>query len=74
MRTFGGWPAWVRRCATSALIARDAAKLVDRIVTRDVGKCRIGQVMYTPWCDEQGKVVMPVTIESIVADFEANAV
>src|SRR6266508_887946 len=36
---------------------RDAAKLVDRIITRDVQKLAIGQVYYTPWCDEDGKVI-----------------
>lgn len=35
----------------------DAARLVDRIITRDVSKCRVGQVMYAPWCDEEGKVI-----------------
>ena len=33
---------------------RDAARLLDRIVTRDVAKCKLGQVMYTPWCDAEG--------------------
>jgi aminomethyltransferase len=40
----------------------DAARAVDRIVTRDVNKCRIGQVMYTPWCDERGKVIDDGTV------------
>ena len=35
----------------------DATKLVDRLVTRDVSRLGVGQVMYTPWCDEQGKVM-----------------
>jgi aminomethyltransferase len=35
----------------------DAARVVDRIITRDVRKCRVGQVMYTPWCDEEGNVI-----------------
>ncbi len=35
----------------------DAACLVNRIVTRDITKCQIGQVVYTPWCDEEGKVI-----------------
>jgi aminomethyltransferase len=35
----------------------DAAQVVDRIITRDVRKCRVGQVMYSPWCDEEGKVI-----------------
>ena len=36
---------------------RDAARLLDRIVTRDVAKCATGQVLYTPWCDAHGKVI-----------------
>ena len=34
----------------------DAARLLDRVVTRDVSKCAVGQVYYTPWCDGDGKV------------------
>ena len=33
---------------------RDAARLVDRLITRDVSKMAVGQVFYTPWCDEHG--------------------
>jgi len=40
----------------------DAARVMDRIITRDVNKCRIGQVMYTPWCDEEGKVIDDGTV------------
>lgn len=36
---------------------RDAARLVDRIITRDVSKLAVGQVFYTPWCDEHGLVI-----------------
>lgn len=35
----------------------DAARFLDRVVTRDVPKCAVGQVMYTPWCDDAGKVL-----------------
>jgi aminomethyltransferase len=34
----------------------DAARLMDRMITRDVQKCAVGQVLYTPWCDGEGKV------------------
>ena len=44
---------------------RDAARLLDRMVTRDVAKCRIGQVMYTPWCDGHGKVIDDGTISRL---------
>src|SRR5580765_8169252 len=36
---------------------RDAERLLDRMVTRDVTKCQVGQVLYTPWCDARGKVI-----------------
>jgi len=35
----------------------DAAKVVDRLITRDISKCCVGQVIYSPWCDEDGKVI-----------------
>jgi aminomethyltransferase len=35
----------------------DAVTALDRILTRDVKRCSIGQVMYTPWCDDAGKVI-----------------
>src|ERR1044071_4122004 len=41
---------------------RDAAKLVDRVITRDVTKLAVGQVYYTPWCDEHGKVIDDGTV------------
>jgi len=41
---------------------RDAARLLDRMVTRDVTRCKVGQVLYTPWCDGHGKVVDDGTI------------
>lgn len=41
----------------------DAARLVDRIITRDVSKCKTGQVLYTPWCDEAGKMLDDGTVQ-----------
>jgi aminomethyltransferase len=43
----------------------DAARLLDRMVTRDVAKCRVGQVLYTPWCDAHGKVIDDGTISRL---------
>ena len=40
----------------------DAERLVNRVMTRDVAKCRVGQVLYSPWCDEAGKVIDDGTI------------
>jgi aminomethyltransferase len=44
---------------------RDAPRLVDRIITRDVAKMQIGQVYYTPWCDEHGKVIDDGTVSRL---------
>jgi aminomethyltransferase len=40
----------------------DAARFVDRLITRDVSKMVPGQVYYTPWCDEHGKVIDDGTV------------
>src|SRR6266496_178201 len=40
----------------------DATRLVNRIVTRDMKKVSTGQVIYTPWCDEKGKVIDDGTV------------
>ena len=44
---------------------RDATRLVDRIVTRDAKRMTIGQVYYTPWCDEEGKVIDDGTVTRV---------
>ncbi|OGA71814.1 MAG: hypothetical protein A3G81_27550 [Betaproteobacteria bacterium RIFCSPLOWO2_12_FULL_65_14] len=41
---------------------RDAARLLDRVVTRDVLRSQVGQVLYTPWCDAAGKVIDDGTV------------
>jgi aminomethyltransferase len=47
---------------------RDALALLNRMVTRDVSKCRIGQVIYTAWCDDAGKVIDDGTIARLGED------
>jgi aminomethyltransferase len=46
----------------------DAVRLLDRMVTRDVTRCRVGQVLYTPWCDNAGKVLDDGTISRLDED------
>ncbi len=41
---------------------RDATKLVNRVITRDINKVAIGQVIYCCWCDPAGKVIDDGTI------------
>jgi aminomethyltransferase len=44
------------------ITGKDATKLVNRVITRDITKVRVGQVIYCCWCDEQGKVIDDGTI------------
>ena len=39
-----------------------AMQLVNRVMTRDISRCSPGRVMYSPWCDEDGKVIDDGTI------------
>jgi glycine cleavage system T protein (aminomethyltransferase) len=43
----------------------DAARLVDRVITRDVRSMDVGQVFYTPWCDEHGAVIDDGTVSRL---------
>jgi aminomethyltransferase len=43
----------------------DATRLVDRVITRDATKLAVGGVVYTPWCDENGKVVDDGTVHRL---------
>ena len=47
------------------LTGSDATRLVDRIITRDMRKVSVGQVIYTPWCDELGKVIDDGTVSRL---------
>ena len=44
---------------------KDAARLVDRITTRDARKMAVGQVAYTHWCDGAGKVIDDGTVSRL---------
>ena len=46
----------------------EALAVVDRIITRDASKCAIGQVLYTPWCNEAGKIVDDGTLTRLAED------
>jgi aminomethyltransferase len=46
----------------------DAARLLDRITTRNFSRCAVGQVLYTPWCDDDGKVIDDGTVARLAID------
>ena len=43
----------------------DSQRFLDRLVTRNINICKVGQVMYTPWCDEDGKVIDDGTVQRL---------
>ena len=47
------------------ITGKDATKLVNRVITRDINKVNVGQVIYCCWCDEQGKVIDDGTISRL---------
>jgi aminomethyltransferase len=40
----------------------DALRLVNRVITRNLAKCAIGQVIYSPWCNDEGKLIDDGTV------------
>jgi glycine cleavage system T protein (aminomethyltransferase) len=40
----------------------DAARLIDRVITRNAAKLQVGQIYYTPWCDERGNLIDDGTV------------
>src|SRR3972149_11632921 len=44
---------------------KDAARLLDRVMTRDIARSAVGQVLYTPWCDAAGKVLDDGTVSRL---------
>ena len=41
---------------------KDAARLLDHVMTRNIHEMKVGQVAYTPWCDAAGKVLDDGTV------------
>src|SRR5512146_2715814 len=47
------------------IAGHDAARLLNRVVTRDIDKLQVGQVYYTGWCDEDGKLIDDGTVSRL---------
>jgi len=47
------------------ITGRDASRLLNRIITRDMDKLKVGQVYYTGWCDDEGKMIDDGTISRL---------
>ena len=46
----------------------DAGRLANRIMTRDIASCSVGQVVYSPWCDDDGTVIDDGTVSHLEAN------
>jgi aminomethyltransferase len=52
----------------------DATRLLDRVITRDASKMQVDQVIYTPWCDEDGKILDDGTVTRLAeAEYRITA-
>lgn len=50
-----------------------AARFLNRLVTRDIDRCRPGRCFYTPWCDGEGRIIEDGTIFRLDGDrFQLN--
>jgi aminomethyltransferase len=47
------------------ITGKDATRFVNRVITRDIRKVSVGQVVYCCWCDEDGKVIDDGTISRL---------
>ena len=47
---------------------RDAAKLVDRVITRNAAKCAVGQALYGCLCENDGAVIQDGTVFRLAED------
>jgi aminomethyltransferase len=47
------------------ITGKDATKFVNRVITRDIRKVGVGQVIYCCWCDEEGKVIDDGTLSRL---------
>jgi aminomethyltransferase len=50
------------------LSGSDAVAAANRIFTRDIRRCAVGQVLYTPWCDDDGMVIDDGTVARLAED------
>src|SRR5256885_15970598 len=49
------------------LTGKDATRLVDRVITRALRQVTVGQVVYTPCCDERGKGIDDGSVSRLAA-------
>ncbi|HEV2297282.1 MAG TPA: aminomethyltransferase family protein [Candidatus Acidoferrales bacterium] len=47
------------------ITGKDATRFANRVITRDIRKVAVGQVIYCCWCDEDGKVIDDGTISRL---------
>lgn len=40
----------------------EALRLVNKVMTRNMAKCAVGQIFYSPWCDEDGQMIDDGTV------------
>lgn len=47
------------------LRGKDALRMTDRLITRNMKRCAVGQVFYAPWCSGEGKILQDGTLQRL---------
>ncbi len=47
------------------ITGKDASRLLNRMITRDMDKLKVGQIYYTGWCDDEGKMIDDGTVSRL---------
>ena len=47
------------------IVGPDSERLLDRVMTRDLTKCRVGRVIYTSWCNEDGHLLQDGNVQRL---------
>ena len=47
------------------VVGPDSERLLDRVMTRDFAKCRVGRVVYTSWCNEDGHLLQDGNVQRL---------
>jgi aminomethyltransferase len=50
------------------IVGPQAELVVDRMMPRDISSSKVGQILYSPWCDDDGKVVDDGTVWRVGKD------
>lgn len=58
----------VSALAKYSIRGREAREFLQRLITRNIANLKVGEVLYSPWCDSRGKVIDDGTFACLAED------